>query len=125
MANSIDVLNRFCDISNDEQSTHIMKHVFPRQFGLHNVFTSTVDPRETTHPFQDYTMRDREISAAIRLKKSSKVPKRLRGPALDLIRKIRKTHANLSYTELLRHYCPFDVSRPHYPTILTLADDDP
>jgi telomerase reverse transcriptase len=112
MANSIDVLNRFCDISNDEQSTHIMKHVFPRQFGLHNVFTSSVDPRETTHPFQNYTMRDKEIAAAVRLKKNSKIPKRLRGLAFDLIRKIRKNHTNLSYTELLRHYCPFDVSCP-------------
>jgi telomerase reverse transcriptase len=98
-----------------------MKHVFPRQFGLHNVFTSTVDSRETTHPFQDYTMRDKEIAAA----KSSKVPKRLRGGVFDLIRKIRKNHANLSYTELLRHYCPFDVSSPIHPVRLTLADGNP
>jgi telomerase reverse transcriptase len=99
-----------------------MKHVFPRQFGLHNVFTSTVDRTETAHPFKDYTMRDKEIAAAVRLGKSTRMPKRLRGLAFDLIKKIRKNHTKLSYTELLRHYCPFDVSHPMISNTLILAD---
>ncbi|KAI9814856.1 MAG: hypothetical protein M1832_005658 [Thelocarpon impressellum] len=63
--------------------------MFPRQFGLHNVFTSTVDTRETVQPFKDYTLREREIlqqgqlnklkgGASLRSSKN-KLPRRLRG----------------------------------------------
>lgn len=87
------------------------KYIFPRQFGLHNVFTSTVDPRETTQPFKDYTIRDREIEE-LALKSSTnnklKLPKRLRSGPIDLIGRIRKAHKQISYVELLRHYCPID-----------------
>lgn len=101
---------------------HILRHIFPRQYGLHNVFTSVVDKRETTMAFKDYTLREKEIHQAMRreipeskrteelvLRWEQRVPKRLRGQAMALINKLRKLNKRCSYMELLRHYCPVEV----------------
>ena len=100
-----------------------MKYLFPSQFGMHNVFTCTVDSKESTQPFKDYTLREQEIaqleSQAIRKGNAGtssvaikqRVPKRLRGEALDLVRKLQKLHSRCSYYHLLKHYCPLKVSR--------------
>lgn len=100
----------------------IMRYMFPRQFGLHNVFTSKVDKRETAMPFKDYTLREKEIhqkmcrdlgdetSNADKVTKwKQRVPKRLRGDLVLLIAKMRTLNQRCSYTELLRHYCPVEV----------------
>jgi hypothetical protein len=99
-----------------------MRYIFPRQFGLHNVFTSKVDARETSMPFKDYTLREKEINAAlgreiaqrklqeeelVRLR--SRVPKRLRGEPMALVHKLRRFNKKCSYVELLRRYCPVEV----------------
>ena len=96
-----------------------MKYIFPRQFGLHNVFTSTVDRRETVQPFKDYTLREEEISRvdSARKQKSaaynpSKLPKRLRGQLICLIQKLQKRHKSCAYVELLRYYCPVEKDSP-------------
>ena len=85
-----------------------MKYIFPRQFALHNVFNSDVDPRETAQPFKDYTLREKEIKETLvadpRL--ASKLPKRLRGQCESLITKLRRMHSRCSYTALFQHYCP-------------------
>lgn len=87
----------------------LMRYLFPRQFGLHNVFTSVVDSRETVQPFKDYTLREDEIN---RLKKvmgskhRERCPKRLRGEAIKLVRKLQILHSRCAYVELLNHYCP-------------------
>lgn len=119
-----DVLNRFTDVSNSEQTVHIMKYIFPRQFSLHNVFTSRVDPRDTAQPFKDYTLREQEIcransekvfakaengDARPNRKSTCRLPKRLRGSPADMVCKLRKLHERCSYTELLRHYCSVEV----------------
>lgn len=101
-----------------------MKYIFPRRFGLHNVFTSTVDARETVQPFKDYTLREQEIAqkgrlmklksagrASVSSAKMEHVPKRLRGRTLELVRKLQKLHSRCSYSELLKHYCPLEVSK--------------
>ncbi|KAJ9663453.1 Telomerase reverse transcriptase [Coniosporium apollinis] len=95
-----------------------MKYIFPRQSGLHNVFTSKVDYRDTAQPFKDYTLREQEI-ARVRHEQYVKsgaredvdsfktnIPKRLRAQALELVGKLRALHQACSYTELLRYYCP-------------------
>lgn len=105
-----------------------MKYIFPRQFGLHNVFTSPVDLRETVQPFKDYTLREQEIARHQRQierksagpARSLKVhlPKRLRGPAVALVKKFQKLHSRCCYTELLRHYCPpVGISVSSYPDV--------
>lgn len=116
------MLNRFSDPDNAQQTTHIMRYIFPRQFGLHNVFTSKVDHRETAMPFKDYTLREKEISQALArdtqrkdadeetiLKWKSRLPARLRGEPTALVARMRKLHKRCSYVELLRHYCPVQV----------------
>lgn len=123
--NSLDVLNRFSDRSDPQQTIHIMRYIFPRQFGLHNVFTSTVDYRDTALPFKDYTLREKEIQQQFyreSLKHKSAdasiegfkahVPKRLRGEATILVNRLRKLNQKCSYAELLRHYCPVEVTIP-------------
>ena len=95
-----------------------MKYIFPRQFGLHNVFTSSVDRRETNHQFKDYTLREHEIKNAMadaerfskRPPRQTKVPKRLREGASILVAKLQKLHTRCAYVELLKHYCPVEVS---------------
>lgn len=93
-----------------------MKYIFPRQFGLHNVFTSEVNVRETVQPFKDYTLREEEINDQKLARRGThamlrpKIPKRLRGLPMELVQKLQKRSQNLPYTELLRHYCPATVS---------------
>lgn len=121
----LDVLNRYSDHGNQAHTLHLMKYIFPRQFGLHNVFTSTVDTRETVQPFKDYTLREQEIALAVRQKQAKgglaamkgglskeQVPKRLRGLPTELIKKLQRLHARCPYNELLKHYCPVDVGAP-------------
>jgi telomerase reverse transcriptase len=125
----IDVLNRYPDSNKILHTLHIMKYIFPRQFGLHNVFTSTVDSRESVQPFKDYTLREEEIAQTDDLKTkskpgtrsgmdtdatkpNSKIPKRLRGKLVQLIQKLQKRHRLCAYSELLKHYCPPEVL-PH------------
>jgi telomerase reverse transcriptase len=112
----IHVLNRYSDLTDLKQSTHIMKHIFPLQFGLHNVFTSIVDKSETAWEFKDYTLREHEIKfvkhrnlqrdGPASRAKAVKVPKRLRGAPFLLVQKIRKLHSRCSYSQQLRHHCP-------------------
>ena len=98
-----------------------MKYIFPRQFGLHNVFTSAVDPKETVQPFKDYTLREQEIAQHDRGSSKNRiedrdnhssrqwVPKRLRGETLRLVRKLQIYHSRTSYHQLLEHYCQVKV----------------
>lgn len=57
-----DVLNRFPSSGSLSQTVHVMKYIFPRQFGLHNVFTCLPDSRMSTLPVNDYSSREEEIS---------------------------------------------------------------
>ncbi|KAL8655691.1 MAG: hypothetical protein Q9226_002939 [Calogaya cf. arnoldii] len=107
------VLNRYPDPQNPHHTTHILKYIFPRQFGLHNVFTSTIDPKETVQPFKDYTLREHEITQNKRhavpdnaSNIRSHLPRRLRGAVFDLVGKLQKRHYQCAYYELLNHYCP-------------------
>ncbi|KAI9827593.1 MAG: hypothetical protein M1826_006255 [Phylliscum demangeonii] len=83
--------------------------MFPRQFGLHNVFTSTVDSMETAQRFKDYTMREEEIrqheGLGRRRELHQTVPKRLRGPLSELISKLQRLHTRCAYKQLLDYYC--------------------
>ena len=111
----VHVLNRYRDLDSDAEAMHVMKYIFPRQFGLHNVFTSTVDIRDTSQSFKDYTLREKEIVQA-RLRRKyrpgkpslppDKVPKRLRGEAVHLVRRLRKRHSVCPYRSVLEYYCP-------------------
>lgn len=98
-------LNRESDVKSEAQDHIIMQYIFPRQFKLHNAFTSVVDRRETTQPFKDYTFRDEVATSSSRPRKSH-IPRRLSGKVLNLVRKLRHNHHNCSFDQLMSHYCP-------------------
>ena len=94
-----------------------MKYVFPRQFKLHNVFTSKVDARETVQPFKDYTLREQELlqrQNRVTKKASSPrnaeqhLPRRLRGDVVGLIRSMQRRNLHCSHGKLVKYYCPVD-----------------
>ena len=116
----IHALNRYSDPASLHETVHLLKYIFPRQFGLHNVFTSKTDPRETIQPFKDYTLREQEIAQQERMLKprsplswSSKrrIPRRLRGQAVKLVQKLQQCHSRCSYSKLLEHHCPKSLNR--------------
>jgi telomerase reverse transcriptase len=104
-------------------------YIFPRQFRLHNVFTSEVDRAKTSQKFQDYTLREDEISPSFQPGKNGestlpKIPKRLRGMASHLVERLQVRHERCSYNELLRHYCPSPLQparRVHSNNTITRA----
>jgi telomerase reverse transcriptase len=87
-----------------------MMYMFPRQFGLHNVFTCNVDRQETVQPFRDYTLREDEIHKEYPSPKEIKIPKRLRGKLSLLIEKLQTRHRRCPYKLLLQYYCPVSAS---------------
>ena len=97
---------------NEANTLRVMMYLFPRQFGLHNVFTSKVDFTETAQRLKDYTLREQEIQtkfgqlAGDDSKVPARLPKRLRGEARDLTRQMQVRHSRCSYSKLLQHYCP-------------------
>jgi telomerase reverse transcriptase len=83
-----------------------LKYIFPRQFGLHNVFTYAIDMKNSAQPFKDYTLREQEIrSASIKSNKRS-LPKRLRGECETLVSHLHTRHQRCAYSALLQYYCP-------------------
>ena len=123
---AVDVFNRFPEGNDMAHTVHVMKYIFPRQFGLHNVFTSIVDQKETVQPLKDYTLREQEIALKDRRAKRRKttdesatsaaaswLPRRLRGETLRLVQKWQVLHSRCSYHELLKYYCPVEASLCH------------
>ncbi|KAI1000221.1 hypothetical protein K3495_g7977 [Podosphaera aphanis] len=91
----------------DESTTYILMYIFPRQFGLHNIFSDDTNSRQL---FCDYTLREEEIKRKYPCAEKIKVPKRLRGNVLNLVRKIQILHKRCPYKKLLEHYCPIGVA---------------
>ncbi|CAG8097164.1 unnamed protein product [Penicillium salamii] len=131
------VLNRFPTLDSPEQTVHVMKYMFPRQFGLQSVFTPGPDGAKSNIQFKCGTFREKEISQLDyerQLRRpqrenecdadggvaSLKVPKRLRG-VVKIIRKLRNRHAQCSYSELLRYYCPTEVR--HFVRVFMFVAD--
>lgn len=94
-----------------------MMYMFPRQFGLHNVFTSEIDKTRTAQKFQDYTLREEEIASVTQSQSKNsglpKSPRRLRGAATNLVERLQVRHGRCSYFELLKHYCPSTFDPTH------------
>ena len=100
----LDVLNRYSDNNDENHAKHILKYIFPRQFGLHNVFTHVTDRRETSHAFKDYTDRENEIAISPK-NRDDKAYQRLGTRVLSLVSKMQKLHKLCSYHELINYYC--------------------
>jgi telomerase reverse transcriptase len=118
IANQIDLLNRrpletkpsdgndLQENAHNRSTVEVMMYIFPRQFGLHNVFTEEVDQKQTMQPFQDYTLRNDDIDMKFGHDKMPKIPRRLRGKAIQLARQLQINHRRCPYKILLDHYCP-------------------
>ncbi|KAJ5442593.1 reverse transcriptase [Penicillium cf. griseofulvum] len=125
------VLCRFSSLDSIAQTVHVMKYIFPRQFGLLNVFSLGLDAREKMDASKSFMFRESEISRLEEEKRlqrpqlgnefadadcgsvrSVKVPKRLRGITIELVQKLRNRNAQCSYRQLLRYYCPTEQTRP-------------
>ncbi|GJC83839.1 telomerase reverse transcriptase [Colletotrichum liriopes] len=106
--------------ANERNTLKVMMYIFPRQFGLHNAFTSRIDPSKTSQKFADYTLREEEISK-LSEKQKMRLPKRLRGDAKRLVGRLQLLHRRCAYAELLRHYCPSTLDiKPRTPASKTL-----
>ncbi|KAG9691440.1 hypothetical protein KCU95_g7896, partial [Aureobasidium melanogenum] len=101
----IHVLNRIRNHEEVDNNAHLLKYIFPRQFGLHNVFTHAINTKNSAQPFKDYTLREQEIKSANRNKQRS-LPKRLRGECEALVGHLRTRHERCAYSALLQYYCP-------------------
>lgn len=103
-------IRRRMNQQNEVHTLKVMMYMFPRQFGLHNIFTSKVNIKETSQRLKDYTLREEEIFEKFAQFGNNgaypKTPKRLRGHARDLVRKLQILHQRCSYSQLLQHYCP-------------------
>ncbi|OIW34484.1 hypothetical protein CONLIGDRAFT_587925, partial [Coniochaeta ligniaria NRRL 30616] len=106
----------------EEATTRVMMYMFPRQFGLHNVFTSQVDHTQTAQKFQDYTLREEEITRKFctagegTQQFKAHIPKRLRGLPQYLVERLQVLHDRCSYSKLLEHYCPVHLLPIAYST---------
>ncbi|KPI45901.1 Telomerase reverse transcriptase [Cyphellophora attinorum] len=105
----IHVLQRYSNVNDGSETVHFLKHLFPRQFDLHNVFTYKVDRRTTAQPLSDYIYREDEIKAQSK-HPPTWLPRRLRGPILKLAASIRRRHKGCAYTQKLRHYCALGLT---------------
>ncbi|KAJ8127025.1 hypothetical protein O1611_g6612 [Lasiodiplodia mahajangana] len=99
---------------NEIHTLRVMMYMFPKQFGLHNVFTSTINLKETSQRLKDYTLREEEIFEKFGRLGTDGIhvnsPKRLRGHARDLVQKLQVFHQRCSHSQLLHHYCPVRLS---------------
>ena len=129
----IDVLNRspYCQLGevegqldenkpkislqNEAHTLRVMMYMFPRQFGLHNAFTSKVNFKETSQRLKDYTLREEEILQKFgRLNEPTtrvKTPKRLRGMVSELVQRLLVLHQRCSYSKLIQQHCPVSLSK--------------
>lgn len=114
----IHCFSRHWNAEDRRHTVSVMRYVFPRQFKLHNVFTSTVDAKQTTHKFQDYTLRAGDLrkasgrtpedvpdERAVCNWDDRSVPKRLRARILPFVVDVQKRAYRCAYASLMDHYC--------------------
>ena len=100
-SNRQDLLNRYPNGNSKDESTHVLKHIFPKQFGLSNVLTSGTWVG---------TNREDEIeNLTLRNGRRAPVPKRLQDSVITLAAKLQKLQSQCPYHILLRYYCPIFV----------------
>ncbi|KAJ6445860.1 RING-finger domain containing protein [Purpureocillium lavendulum] len=104
---------------NAANAIKVMMYIFPRQFGLHNVFTSETNRKETAQKFQDYTLREGEITRLLRRdgrdpnSADPRVPKRLRGAPLALVQRLQVLHHRCTQVSLPATFNSFlDLASP-------------
>ena len=87
------------------------------QFGLHNVFTSSLSPTasKSSHPFLDYASRKDELERKKEDREAVKSGegKRVKGAKVRaLVEELWRRHGECDYWRLRAICCPSKVSRP-------------
>lgn len=113
------ILNRINVFPHEQQDRVMLQYIFPRQFKLHNVFTSKVDRTETTQPFKDYTLRE-DVSVSADHVRNQRIPARLFTTGIRLVRRIRKRYKKCRIDQLVYHYCPLKQIMPTDKAMLEL-----
>ncbi|BFZ57804.1 Telomerase reverse transcriptase [Savitreella phatthalungensis] len=97
------VLNRLLGSGRNLRRSVLLQYIFPREWGLHNVFTSQVDKTITHASFQEYSLRLDVNTESCR----RRYPKRLRNEKLlSAIDSLYRRHHSCPYHALLQDYCP-------------------
>ncbi|KAG0659712.1 hypothetical protein C6P46_005071 [Rhodotorula mucilaginosa] len=91
--------------STEAAARHLAKYIFPRQFGLHNAFTSP-KARVSVDVLPDYTDRELEIKRL----GSIKTPPRLR-PVLPILQRLGLLSSRCNFRKLLDKRCPSKLKR--------------
>ncbi|PWY77241.1 hypothetical protein BO94DRAFT_472976 [Aspergillus sclerotioniger CBS 115572] len=118
------VLNRFPSSKSLAHTVHILKYVFPKQFGLHNIFSS-LSCGQDMQSCKDYASREEEIANAEKQRQARskriqagecgsliKIPKRLQGQTIELGQQLQNRNKHCSYPHLLNYYCPSECIGP-------------
>ena len=93
----------------------LLKYLFPLQFGLHNVFTSSLAAKalKSSHSFPDYTSRKGELERRKEDRPSSKAgeARRVKGTKVRaLVQELWARHGKCDYWKLRAICCPSKVS---------------
>lgn len=91
----------------------VLKYIWPREYGFHNVLTGKLNRLKTSERWQDYTNREEAITK----KGTIRMPKRLQ-TASRLISILLAKHDRLNYAKMLRNCCPSSLPSSR----LTLAE---
>lgn len=92
-------MTRYAAPKSVEDVREVLAYIFPRQYGLHNVFTAQTDKKQTAMRVHDYTLRD--IKSIKR-----RPPKRLGRLIGSITSRMLLLHRRCPYSLLLAHYAP-------------------
>ncbi|KAI9042294.1 telomerase reverse transcriptase [Aspergillus affinis] len=119
------VLNRSGSSESLPDTVHVMKYVFPKHFGLRNVFNSSgtsfsikasreeeIARRENQRQAKAQNSKRSYTYSQGEPGQSPRIPKRLRGKLVELVRQLQIRQRHCSYWQLLQYYCPLESSGP-------------
>lgn len=107
----VHILNKLA-LLKEQRNSVMLQYIFPRQFKLHNVFTSKIDRSETTQPFKDYTIRD-DVLVSDNNARSLRIPSRLYANVQPMVERMQRKYKRSRIHQLLYHYCPLvQVNKP-------------
>ncbi|KAJ5492091.1 Telomere reverse transcriptase [Penicillium expansum] len=103
------VLSRFSSLDSMAQTVHVMNMDDSKRFMFRESEISRLEEeKRLQRPQPPIEFADADCGG----ERTIKVPKRLRGITIELVRKLRNRNAQCSYKELLRYYCPTEQTGP-------------
>ena len=124
----IDPLNKYSNSNNFAHTLSLLQHLFPCQFKKPFLRSQTDCTDAVASLGTEHVDRPTRIALPT-TENALRLPKRLRGEAFELTRKLQVRHKKCAYAKLLEHYCPrpscqyaWDGLIPHFSKLaLSLA----